>query len=158
MSGVDTWTVTIPGTPRPQGKLTGRTAAGQHYPATTIEHRVRCEYAMRQEWRPRPTIGKPTPVEVTIVASFPRPASHYGTGRNAGSLKAWAPSTCHAQIPDSDKVSRLICDALTNAGVIEDDAQVAVLHVEKRWAPRDTEPFTRVTLRTVDALTRGELA
>lgn len=149
----NTWTVTIPGTPRPQGKLTGRTAATQHYPPTTIEHRARAEWIMRQAWG-RPTIAKPTPVEVTIVASFPRPASHYGTGRNAGVLKESAPSTPHSQVPDSDKVGRLLLDALSNAGVVEDDAQVAVLHIEKRWAPRSTDPFTQVTVRTVDVLTR----
>ena len=153
MSGVETWTVTIPGTPRPQGKLTGgRGGAGAHYPPTTIEHRVRCEYAMRQEWRPRPPIGKGTPVEVTIVASFPRPLAHYGTGRNLGVLKASAPATPHAQIPDPDKLARLVLDALKNARVLHDDAQVSQLIVEKRWAPRTTEPWTRVTVRTVDVL------
>lgn len=154
MSGVDVWTVTIPGLPRPQGKLTGgRGGAGAHYPPTTVEHRVRCEYAMRAEWSPRQTIGKHVPVEVTIVATFPRPAHHYGTGRNAGQLKASAPATPHAQAPDADKLARLILDALTNARVVHDDAQVAQLTIEKRWQPRDLEPWTRVTVRTVDALT-----
>lgn len=153
MNGVDTWTVTIHGTPRPQGKLTGgRGGAGAHYPATTIEHRVRCEYLMRAEWGKRPTIGKGVPVEVSIVAVFLRPLSHYGTGRNLGVLKDSAPSTPHAQAPDSDKLARLVLDALTNARVIWDDAQVAQLIVEKRWVPRDLEPWTRVTVRTVDVL------
>jgi crossover junction endodeoxyribonuclease RusA len=48
----------------------------------------------------------------------------------------WAPSR-----PDIDKLARNVLDALTDSGLIRDDAQVCRLNVEKRYA--DTaDPWT----------------
>ena len=157
MTGVETWTVTIPGMPRTQGSTALGISATTGKPIgfktrEERQHRALAVQLMAAAWKGRP-IPKPTPVEVAIVCSFPRPAKDYGTGRNAHTLKASAPSTPHAKDPDADKLARLILDALTHAGVYQDDGQVAVLHVEKRWAPRTTQPWTSVTVRTIDALT-----
>lgn len=48
----------------------------------------------------------------------------------------WAPSR-----PDIDKLARNVLDALTDSGLIRDDAQVCRLNVEKRYADR-TDPWT----------------
>lgn len=74
-----------------------------------------------------------TAVELRIDFAFPRPASHYGTGRNAGTIKPsalfWKPTA-----PDLSKLIRATEDALTDAGVWADDAQVSRLVSSKAYA------------------------
>lgn len=79
------------------------------------------------------------PVEVTVAYYLPRPKSHYGTGRNAGTLKPSAP-TYHTSKPDIDKLDRAVLDALTSAGVWRDDSQVWSLYPVKKYA--DNAPVT----------------
>lgn len=59
-------------------------------------------------------------VKVTVIFYFPRPKSHFGSGRNAGVLKDSAPHYV-ATKPDVDKLLRSTFDALTTAGVWRDD-------------------------------------
>jgi crossover junction endodeoxyribonuclease RusA len=76
---------------------------------------------------------------VSIDIDLVRPASHYGTGRNAQKLKPSAPAKPIAK-PDVDKIARAVLDALT--GVLwRDDAQVVSLCVRKLY---DSENATRV--------------
>lgn len=87
-----------------------------------------------------------TPAEVTIVFHHARPAYHYGTGRNTGRLKPAAPCW-KATAPDIDKLTRAILDALTTARAIRDDARVARLVVEDRYA--DGHTGARITVATL---------
>lgn len=80
-------------------------------------------------------------VEVDAKFFFKRPNSHYRAGKNAHMLKASAP-TEHFISPDTDKLQRLIGDALSGV-VYEDDKQI--------WKWRDPtktwisgEPYTLV--------------
>lgn len=76
------------------------------------------------------------PVVVGLAFRFPRPKGHYGSGRNATSLKPSAP--LHpAGKPDLDKLARAILDAITSI-VIADDALVVLLVTTKTYA--DHEP------------------
>ena len=69
------------------------------------------------------------PLKVSITIHVVRPAGHYGTGRNAGQLKASAPQH-PAKMPDVLKLARGIEDALT--GVLwRDDAQIVDEHIRK---------------------------
>lgn len=71
-------------------------------------------------------------LEVHFVFVRPRPASHFGTGRNAGVLKESAASHPVSR-PDVLKLARAAEDALT--GVLWlDDAQIVREHLAKRWA------------------------
>lgn len=71
-----------------------------------------------------PMFSRDVPVEVvSIVWTFARPAYHFGSGRNAGVLKASAPAH-HVGTPDIDKLLRAALDALTAAGCWHDDRQV----------------------------------
>lgn len=63
------------------------------------------------------------PLSVDMVFSIARPKGHYGTGRNAGVLKASAPRF-PASMPDLSKLLRATEDALTSAGLWKDDALV----------------------------------
>lgn len=69
-------------------------------------------------------------VWVDVQFSLRRPKSHYGTGRNAGQLKAAAPPY-PTTTPDLDKLVRSTQDALKDAGVLADDSAVATLSASK---------------------------
>jgi crossover junction endodeoxyribonuclease RusA len=82
------------------------------------------------------------PVRLEIVFLFPRPKSHFGTGRNADKLKASAPEHCTTRAyGDTSKLIRSTEDAISASSgypVIEDDSQVYGLSCEKRYV-RDTD-------------------
>lgn len=61
----------------------------------------------------------------------PRPAGHFGKGRNAGVLKSSAPSH-PATRPDATKLLRAVEDALTGV-LYRDDAQIVHQVVAKKW-------------------------
>lgn len=90
------------------------------------------------------------PVIVELTFAFPRPAGHYGTGRNAGTLKASAPLR-PAGLPDVDKLARSTLDGIVAAGVLRDDARVVDLHARKRycWHPVLPQPGARILIRQV---------
>lgn len=77
------------------------------------------------------------PVGVGLLFYLPRPGGHYGTGRNAGTLRASAPAY-PAVKPDLDKLTRSTLDALTEAGAIRDDSRVVLLEARKRYATPGT--------------------
>lgn len=79
--------------------------------------------------RARPLYERGVAVELGATFTFPRPASHFGTGRNAGVLKPNAPDFL-TTIPDVDKLLRAL-DALTDAGVWDDDRQVCFVTAVK---------------------------
>lgn len=72
------------------------------------------------------------PVLVRVEFFFPRPKSHFGTGRNANVLKDNAPVWVGKK-PDIDKTLRSTFDALTTAGIWRDDSLAAVVYTSKRF-------------------------
>jgi Holliday junction resolvase RusA-like endonuclease len=93
----------------------------------------------------REAMGMAKPVEgpctVKLVVYSQRPKGHYGSGKNAGQVKATAPRR-PTKAPDLDKTCRSVLDCL-NGVVYRDDAQVAVLTAEKRWCD-DEQPHVGV--------------
>ena len=73
------------------------------------------------------------PVTTHITFYLPRPKSHYGTGRNATTLKPSAPTHPHRK-PDFDKLLRSTLDGLTEAGVWSDDSQAIGGYITKEYA------------------------
>lgn len=61
------------------------------------------------------------PCRVDVIFRFNRPRSHFGSGKNAGKVKATAPDH-HTVKPDRDKLVRATLDAMTGIVYI-DDAQ-----------------------------------
>jgi Holliday junction resolvase RusA-like endonuclease len=106
-------------------------------------------------WEARHARGKdPTlvgPVTVNMVFTFPHRKSHYRSGRYRHELKASAP-VYHTSKPDSDKLVRAVFDALTIAGVIHDDAQVADHRAIKIY-PVTADGSTGVTVEVREATT-----
>lgn len=74
------------------------------------------------------------PVHVTVLFRFPRPKSHYRTGRNAHLLRDNAPAhPVGRNLGDIDKLARSTFDALTAAGVIADDSLIVATALDKHW-------------------------
>lgn len=74
------------------------------------------------------------PLAVEMTFYFPRPRSHFRTGKNAHLLRDGAPSA-PATMPDLSKLIRSTEDALTDAGVWTDDARVVQCSASKRYVP-----------------------
>lgn len=86
------------------------------------------------------------PVSVMVTFRLPRPKGHYGTGRNEHLVKNSAPAF-PAVKPDLDKLVRSTLDALGEAGVWRDDAQVVQLQVRKVYADRDGIAGAHIEIR-----------
>jgi Holliday junction resolvase RusA-like endonuclease len=117
---------TVHGVPAPQGSKTswGAEANPRTRPwraAVTAEGAL----AMKEA---EPIIG---PVHIVAEFVFPRPKSHFRTGRNEHLLRERAP-THHSSKPDLDKLLRAIGDALTGV-VIRDDSQIVSWDTFKRY-------------------------
>ena len=122
----------VPGLPMPQGsKTTGRTKTGRTFvrednPGTGPWRNAVAGAAIAAMRGADPEAG---PLFLEAVFAFPRPKAHFGTGRNAGTLKRSAPPYC-ATIPDLDKLLRAVGDACK--GIIwRDDSQLVQVRAEK---------------------------
>ena len=71
------------------------------------------------------------PLALELVFYVPRPKGHYGTGRNAGIVRASAPEF-PAVKPDVLKLARAVEDALSGI-VYRDDAQIVTEFLLKRY-------------------------
>ncbi len=71
------------------------------------------------------------PLRLTLMFVRVRPQNHFGTGKNAGLLKASAPLYPTTR-PDVEKLARAVSDALSKVIWI-DDSQVVEEHLHKIW-------------------------
>lgn len=99
------------------------------------------------------------PLLLELTFWMPRPKGHFGTGRNAGSVKGSAPRFPIVK-PDVTKLVRAVEDALT-AVVWRDDAQVVTQTAQKAYGePARVEvrviPISQTEVQTVHAPQRGE--
>jgi len=78
------------------------------------------------------------PVSVAVAFTFKRPASHYGTGKNASQLKRDAPEGPIGREGDLDKHCRCVLDAITGVCIV-DDRQVTELASVKVYCEGDEE-------------------
>lgn len=139
-------TCIIPGTPQQQGSKRSLGAGRPFIEANKnlAPWRADAIAYLQAEWRGRgPTTE---PVSVDVAFDFARPASHYGTGRNAGVLKDSAPGG-KATAPDLDKLCRALGDALTQSGVLRDDALIVEWVARKQWA---SKPSTWLQITSIN--------
>ena len=87
-------------------------------------------------------------VSLEVTFRLPRPKGHYGTGRNAGTIKATAPRR-PASRPDLDKLLRSTLDALGEAGVWLDDSQVVTVVGTKHYANNDEPPGATIWVQSM---------
>lgn len=126
--------LTVHGTPAPQGSKTRNRAAAMYESSAKVKPwreavKTAALDALSYDicWSP---LIEPVRVEVTFTLA--RPKHHYGTGRNAGVVKASAPQHPTGK-PDVDKTTRATLDALTDAGVWRDDSFVTSLTATKAY-------------------------
>lgn len=91
------------------------------------------------------------PVLLSCEFTFARPKAHYGTGKNSGRLKPNAPLFMPS-VPDVDKLVRAVQDALTDARVWRDDAQVVTLQANKRY---DEQAGATITVYSYREMFKG---
>ena len=94
---------------------------------------------LRAAWAGEPILHG---VHVTARFVFARPKSHYRTGRNSHLLRDDAPAF-KTSAPDLDKLQRALGDALTQAGVLRDDALIAQWTAVKLYGPT---PLVELTI------------
>ena len=90
-------------------------------------------------------LNQPTitgPISLSCIFLFPRPKSHYTT---KGTLKPSAP-TFHSVKPDGSKCLRSTEDALVDAGLIQDDARIAISTHTKRYTTPAEHPGAIITI------------
>jgi Holliday junction resolvase RusA-like endonuclease len=141
----------ILGTPRPQGSMALFRAKSGHevakYANTVYEWRGVCTVAAVAARPDGPPLEGP--LQVGLGFDLARPKSHYGTGKNAGKLKASAPQWM-ATAPDIDKLVRAVLDAIGDAGTWWfDDGQVAQLTASKRYCGEGEVPGVVVSIRAI---------
>jgi Holliday junction resolvase RusA-like endonuclease len=73
------------------------------------------------------------PIRVDETFYFPRPRSHYRTGKHSGMLRPDAPAWCVVK-PDRDNGDKAVLDALTQLGFFADDCQVCAGEIQKRYS------------------------
>lgn len=135
---------TVPGTPQTKGsarawvnKRTGRAIVTNDNPKTKSWAGIVSTHAIEAMAGAPPLTG---PVAVHLVFGLQRPKAHF----TARGLRPDAPSLVSKK-PDADKLARACLDALT-AVCFVDDAQVASLLVEKRYAA----PGVNVTVKPAE--------
>lgn len=124
-------TITVYGTPAPQGSKRafavrgkGGVPTGRIAVIESSHDRVKSwrqaiiDAALGSDWLP---MAGPLVLEMTFF--MPRPKGHHRTGRNAHQLRDSAPARPDGK-PDLSKLLRATEDALTDAGIWRDDAQV----------------------------------
>ena len=88
------------------------------------------------------------PLRVDMVFVFERPKGHFGTGRNAGKLKASAPKF-YAVKPDYDNNCKFTLDAM-NSAVYKDDAQICGGFTWQRYADHGEMPHTTIKITELE--------
>lgn len=146
-------TINVIGVPAPQGShrgfvVNGRAVVTQDNKKTKPWRQAVSAAANEQMLR-SPTDGGQAgpqlgPVAVEITFHMPRPGYHFRTGKRAHELKPNAPTYVDKK-PDIDKLVRSTLDALTDAAAFRDDAQVARLVVEQRYADAATGARIHIT-------------
>ena len=123
----------VPGDAQPQGShkvypVRGRFVVAHDNPRLR-PWRDTVAWHARAEMAGRPPMAGPVAVELTF--RYQRPKGHFGKR----GLRPSAP-TDHVVKPDIDRLARAALDALTQAGVWRDDAQVVCVVALKRYADR----------------------
>ena len=149
--------LTIDGEPmgKERPKFSSRGKYVQAYtPERTVgyEERVREEYSRQYQ---APIFGSGE-VWATVTAYFRLPKSHYRYSKRSGEtriddegqkmLSGWKNPT---RKPDTDNIAKICLDAL-NGVAYEDDSQVTVLLVLKKWSERERVEIVLETPATMD--------
>ena len=136
------WAYTLPMTP--MGKQRPRVARGRAYTPKKTEVWTRdATRLLRAAWRTQPYVK--TPLCVELVAYFPRPKSR----PRYIPKEEWKSGVSLHKIttPDTDNIAKIVLDAMTRAGIFQDDALVVEQPTAKRLCSTDAGDTPRVEIR-----------
>lgn len=145
-----TYTFTIPGIAQPAGSkrafclkkggaFTGRAVVTDDNPKSKSWQAEVKHAALNAGVKPQDG-----PISLTLTFFMPRPKGHFGTGKNASTLKSDAPD-CPTGRPDLLKLARGIEDALTGIAW-RDDAQIVEEHLEKFYCDHGEMPLVTIAI------------
>ncbi len=141
-----TYTVSIPGEPRGKGSVrVGRW--GAYKDERTENYMATCIMAMKAELKDAPPISDPTIVVISAFIRRPKALIPKDKSRveQPPSKPFYAPVK-----PDLDNLSKSICDALTQAGVITDDSRIVKLSLNKFYVSVGENPQVIVSVKAAD--------
>jgi crossover junction endodeoxyribonuclease RusA len=147
------WSLFVPGAPRPKGSLRFVAHARTGKPVPVGRNKLADQWGARVSETARQAGWQPveSPVSLWLRFGFERPRSHYRTGRHAGRLRDHAPVyPTSRQCGDLDKLSRGVLDALTGIAYA-DDSQVVQLRARKVWASELWIPGVRIRMAVLTA-------
>ena len=102
----------------------------------------------KQEWinkAPIPYEPLTNAIRVELYFYFPRPKSHFRTGKFSNQLRKSAPTT-HIKKPDIDNCIKFCLDAMNHHFYV-DDCQIISVKAQKSYTDRsDNEGYTKVCL------------
>lgn len=122
------------------GRKTGRAHVAERNSEKLRSFQNELRESMRECAPDSPVLG---PVSIDLAMVMKRPKAHFGTGRNAGILRADAPKVCITK-PDVDKVLRAVADCGTSIWW-RDDSQVCAGSFTKRYAAEGEEPHVSIS-------------
>jgi crossover junction endodeoxyribonuclease RusA len=132
------FTFRVLGTPVPQGSV-------KAYGSRVVANNEHALGSWRSDVASAAQRAKPANWDINAAVSlrcefvFPRPLSHYGTGKNATKLKPSAPRY-HVKTPDVDKLVRGVADSIGDAVarvLLNNDSQIVTLYAAKRYSTDD---------------------
>ncbi len=132
------FTFRVLGTPVPQGSV-------KAYGSRVVANNEHALGSWRSDVASAAQRAKPADWDINAAVSlrcefvFPRPQSHYGTGKNATKLKPSAPRY-HVKTPDVDKLVRGVADSIGDAVarvLLNNDSQIVTLYAAKRYSTDD---------------------
>ncbi len=133
----------------PRGKASargGRMGKRAHTDPATRQWMTRAAAAIRQQRGNREPIRGP--VEVEIIAVFPRPA-YLVPDFDSRAAQPTIDRIAHVVKPDADNVTKMVLDTLVKAGVLGDDARAAYASTRKWWAAFGEEPGLDIVVRDI---------
>lgn len=124
--------LTILGKPVPLSRVSAGQFGGRYLSGPTSTQIGLVVDAWKRAGEPR--FSDDTPLKLDCTFIFERPASHFGTGRNAGRLKASARRFPTGR-PDLSNCIKLIEDAL-NGNAFKDDSRIVRVNAAKQYGDR----------------------
>jgi Holliday junction resolvase RusA-like endonuclease len=149
----------VPGEPKPQPRtqafarlVNGKPVARVYTPDGANDFKSRIAIAIAP-YLPKTPIDRP--LRLSAVFRWRRPKHHFGTGRNAGVLKADAPHFCCAH-GDLDNIVKALKDAITVTRFWSDDRNVCQYGLmEAVWGDTD-ESWVCIEAATAEAPQRAD--
>lgn len=138
--------IRVLGLPAPQGSKTRGANGGMRESSKAV---APWREAIRAETQRAEPLAPPRglPVAVRIRIYLPRPGGHYGTGRNAETVRPGAPARPTGK-PDLDKLERACLDGLVAGAALHDDACVTWLQASKDWSDDRHPPGAIIEIDT----------